>query len=126
MVKYLLDSSVIIEALRQKKIEADSYLTTKYSGEIYISIITVAELFSGKSAQDKEVGAYLRYLISNYKIVDLDTESVILAGQLRCVYQIALPDALIASSAIKYGLTVVTHNIKDFTKIPKLKVIKPN
>lgn len=126
MVKYLLDSSVIINALRIKKIDADTFLTEKYQGELYISQITVAELFSGKSAQDKEVEAFLRYLINNYKIITLDTETSILAGQLRCIYQIAMPDALIAASAIYNNLTIVTHNTKDFNKIPKLKVAKPS
>lgn len=125
MVKYLIDSSVIIEALRLKKIEADSFLSDKYPGETHISQITVAELFSGKSAQDKEVETYLRYLVSNYKTVDIDTDSAILAGQLRCTYQIAMPDALIAACAVTRNLVIVTHNTKDFQKVPNLKVIKP-
>lgn len=125
MVKYLLDSSVIIESLRLQKIETDAFLSSKYRGEIYISQITIAELFSGRSAQDKEVERYLRYLVSNFKIVTIDTESAILAGQLRCMYQMAMPDALIATGAIGFGLTIVTHNFKDFSKIPRLKVLKP-
>jgi predicted nucleic acid-binding protein len=38
---------------------------------------------------------------------------------------IGVADALIAAAAIREGLTLATQNLKDFTSIVGLKVIKP-
>jgi predicted nucleic acid-binding protein len=38
---------------------------------------------------------------------------------------IKLPDAIIAATAIQNDLTLLTRNIKDFTKVKELKVYNP-
>lgn len=125
MVKYLLDSSVIIEAIRLHNVGAEEFLRTNYKGRLYLTYITVAELFSGRSAQDKEIEKFLKYLIGSFKLVALDLETSILTGQMRSLYKMSLPDAFIAASAINNGLVLITHDTKDFTPISKLKVLRP-
>jgi len=100
-------------------------LRAKYKDGICISPITVAELFSGQSSRDKEVENFLKYLIDGFKQLEMDQETAILAGQLRCFYKIAIADAFIAASAIQTGARLVSHNQKDFSKVPNLKIIKP-
>lgn len=122
MAKFLLDTSIIIEALRTKNLEAEEFLKEKYQGKIYISQITIGELSSGRSAQDKETADFLKMLIANFKITEVDTETSIMAGELRSQYNISMPDAYIAASAIMNDLILVTHNKKDFNKLSKLKI----
>ncbi|MEY4538677.1 MAG: hypothetical protein RLZZ306_434, partial [Bacteroidota bacterium] len=45
--------------------------------------------------------------------------------EIRRIYKIKLPDALIAATAIVFDLTLVSRNDKDFTQIPELKYINP-
>lgn len=123
--KYLLDTSVIIEALRLKTLDADNFLATSYQGGLYISPITIAELFSGKSAEEPETDSYLRYLIGLFETVPLGVDVAITAGKIRLEYKTGMPDALIAASAMENSLVLVTHNFKDFTRIKGLKLSAP-
>lgn len=125
IVKYLLDTSVVIEAIRLRGIEVEGFLRIKYGRENYLSTITIAEIFSGQSAQKKEVEQFLRYLIACFKELSINQEEAILAGRLRCFYKIDMADALIAATAINSGLVLATRNQKDFRKVPGLKIIKP-
>ena len=56
-------------------------------------------------------------------IISLDDDIVGNTIELRSRYNIKLPDAIIAATAIVHDLTLVTHNIADFKKIRDLKLI---
>jgi len=47
------------------------------------------------------------------------------AVDLRQQRSMSLGDALIAATAIYHGLTLATHNIRDFEQIKTLKVVDP-
>lgn len=125
MTKYLLDTSVLIEVIRLYNFEAEKFLKDTYQGKIYISQITIAELFSGKSAQDPKVADFLEYLVKELKIVNIKTDDSIIVGKLRYKYSIDIPDAYIEVSAIENNLILVTHDKKHFSKIKGLKIINP-
>ena len=44
---------------------------------------------------------------------------------IRQTKKIALGDAIIAATALVYGLVIVTRNISDFKQIPNLIVVDP-
>jgi predicted nucleic acid-binding protein len=44
---------------------------------------------------------------------------------LRQNVKIKLPDALIASTALEYDLTLITRNTADFGRVPGLAIINP-
>lgn len=45
--------------------------------------------------------------------------------RIRKNYNLKLPDALIAATAMVYKLTLVADNDKDFLRIPSLKYLNP-
>lgn len=45
--------------------------------------------------------------------------------EVRSLYKIKLPDAVIAATALQNGLVLVSHNAKDFKYIQGLEVIDP-
>ncbi|WP_409017754.1 PIN domain-containing protein [Dyadobacter sp. CY323] len=45
---------------------------------------------------------------------------------LRKQRRIKTPDAIIAATALANNFTLVTDNEKEFTNIPKLKIVNPN
>ncbi len=70
---------------------------------------------------------YCQSLRQRYECVDLDVKSAELAGQLRTKLRLAgTPigeyDLLIAGIALANKLTVVTHNTREFSRVPGLQV----
>jgi predicted nucleic acid-binding protein len=54
-------------------------------------------------------------------VISLDENIVQKTIELRKKYKIKLPDAIIAATALVFGLTLISHNISDFKKIYGLK-----
>ncbi len=64
-------------------------------------------------------------LFSGLNQIELNTQIVAQTIALRQLRKIKIPDALIAASALHWGLPLVTHNTRDFQWITELKLINP-
>ncbi len=64
-------------------------------------------------------------LFSGLNQIELNTQIVAQTIALRQLRKIKIPDALIAASALHWGLPLVTHNTRDFQWITELKLIDP-
>jgi len=127
-MKYLLDTSTVIDHLRGKKMLAPCYLE---DGSV-ISVITQAELFYGayKSKKPRHNLNKIKQMLADLKIeIQPLEESVInqygklktkLEGKGRRLDDF---DLLIASTALSFGLILVTRNVKHFARVPRLRVI---
>lgn len=124
MAEYLLDSNVLILAIRGKA-KALDFLDELESQRqpIYISVITRTEVLAGmrehEEKRTRELLALLMSLPVNVKVSDR-------AGQLINQYrkkgvQLPFRDTLIGATALEYGLTLATANRKDFP-YPDLKL----
>lgn len=122
---YLVDTDVIIDILRGVKGSKEFLLDISNEG-IFLSVISMAEIFSGKETRDPIKHEKILRFLSHFEVVPLTQEIAILGGAIRRDYQIGLADALIAATAIHNGLTVVTHNTKHFEKVEGLKILKPS
>lgn len=123
MNKLILDTSVIIDFLRRE--EKDKSLLYKISDEdLYISIITHTELFSGKSIWEKNVARdALEKVLHEITILPLERDISETAGRFKAHnHNISLIDCIIAATALNSSLELVTLNIKDFEKIKELKL----
>lgn len=122
MNKFLVDTSVIIDFLRKKdKLKSLYYkLATE---ELFVSIITHTELFSGKSVwESKTAKDELENLFSDVIILPLNSEISKKAGQIKASCNIDLIDSIIAATSIINNLELATLNVKDFKPIPNLKI----
>lgn len=124
MNNLLLDTSVIIDFLRIKNKKSSLFYqleTQKFN--LYISVITHTELYAGKSVWDnKTAQKELEIVFSGLDIYQLDSEISKQAGLFKIKYGMDLIDAIIAATAIKYNLNLVTLNTKDFAKIKELNL----
>jgi hypothetical protein len=78
--------------------------------------------FTGISAgEDAAIRAFLTQVLS----YALDDEVVEAAVRLRQQKRIKLGDAIIAATALEYGVPLVTRNVDDFKHIPGLQLINP-
>ena len=55
----------------------------------------------------------------------LDEDIVNSSIQLRQTFPIKVPDAIIAATALYLEMPLMTRNLKDFQKVPKLKLFNP-
>ena|SRR3989344_56954 len=124
MKKVLLDTSVIIDFLHQKN-KADTLLYKLSTEDLYISIVTHTELYSGKSVWEKtRAKQELNDLFSGLTILPLVTEVSEKAGYLKATNQGTLLDCIIAATALHHNIPLLTLNSKDFKQIKKLKLFE--
>ena len=123
----VLDSNIVIDHLRQypKKSKLREIEEKTLAGSLAISIITVQELYEGKSTLDEAREEILVEVISNLKILPYTFETAKLAGVIArdLDYPIDFADAAIAATAILNKAPLLTLNKKDFKGIKGLKLI---
>jgi len=114
---FLLDTDVIIEYLRGRD-EATRYVES-LKGGLYVSAITVAELYSGVKGLDEE--AALERFLDAFEVIPVDRALARLGGMSRQRYQPAhgtgLADAIVATSAESVGAALVTFNKRHFPMV---------
>ena len=88
---------------------------------IYVSTIIEVELFGYKGLTEEEAGK-IELILQTLSIISLDSYLARKAGALRRAYNLKTPDSVIAATALFTGSTLVTRNIRDFKKIPELKL----
>ncbi len=67
----------------------------------------------------------IEYLIDNAFIYPLEEPVILKTIELRQLYKIKTPDAVIAATTLLNGLTLLTRNLSDFRQIPDLKITNP-
>ena len=125
----VLDTNIIIDHLRLQDKQAESKLMTlartKSKEVLAISMITIQELYEGRSTRDAQKEQYLLATISPLKILPYNYEVAKLAGEIARDIErpIELADAGIAATAILSGCELLTLNVKDFAGVDKLQLL---
>lgn len=124
--KYLLDTNIILEAFWGLEPTASMIKLWIEKGAIAISAVTVAEIISKASKEEKQK---LDLLISKFGVLPVDQVVAEIAGQYRQDFarkkkRVYLLDCFIAATAKLYNLDLVTRNIKDYP-MKDIKVINP-
>lgn len=124
----VLDTNVVIDHLRQLK-KAESELTRLVKDKpklmLAISVISIQELYEGRSTKDEEKERDLLATIAPLKILPYTYEVAELAGKIArdLKKSIELADAAIAATTIVNGARLLTLNKKDFNGIGGLELI---
>lgn len=123
-MRYVIDTSVIIDLLRGGSIWQKFIGEIDDNSSLMISAVTVFELFSGLSTKDAQVAKKIEHFLKNFEIIGVDYEIGILAGTIfrDIARDLEVPDYIIAASALTVRATVVTLNKKHFEKIPSLSI----
>jgi len=124
----LLDINILSAHLRRPAGLAHRFL--QYSGRLYTSSVVLAELFVWahyRPDPGKSLAAIDELLFQEVTVLNYDRESANEFGRVRIQLRrrgIEVPsaDLMIASVALAYDLTLVTHNTVDFLNIPELRL----
>jgi len=128
-VKYLLDTNICVFVIRKKSQLALQRLRQHPAGDVGISTITLAELRYGadKSQDPPKNHAALNAFLAPLEVVEFDAQAAEQYGRIRAdLEKRGLPigplDTLIATHAQSLGLTLVTNNLSEFTRVSGLVV----
>jgi len=129
LLLYLLDTNICIYIAKNRPVEVlDRFRRLRY-GDVGMSVITHLEMVYGAwKSQHRE--ANLRTLEALEKVIPvlpLDANVGHHYGRVRAELEskgspIGAYDLLIAAHALAQGLTLVTNNVREFRRVPELKI----
>ena len=126
---YLLDTNHCIYLINGKYPEIARRLARQKTGSIALSSITTSELWYGveNSARREQNRAALAKFLLPLEVLPYDEDASQAYGKLRAFLEksgrgVGSMDLLIAAHALSLSATLVTHNRKEFQRLPGLKV----
>jgi len=124
---YLLDTNACVEYLNGRSLKMMDAFRRHVPGEIAVCSIVKAELHYGvqRSRSPQDALAKLGTFLAPYKSLPFDDRCAEAYGRIRArlaeVGSIIGPnDLLIASIAVVHGATLVTHNVREFSRVEGL------
>ncbi len=128
-MSYLIDTDRVAEFLKPRGRGA-SLLPEIAAAGLAISIITYAELYEGVHyGRDPVAGLNgLERFLTEAEVLGISQavarRAAVIRGALRRAgIPVALPDVLIAATAMEHDLTLVTGNLRHFGRIPDLRLL---
>jgi tRNA(fMet)-specific endonuclease VapC len=123
-VKFLLDTNAVIEILWGTR-PVLANLTRQLPEDCAISAIVAHELFYGACRGRRRTENLARVEALRFAVLEFDREDARCAGEVRADLaargqSIGPYDVLIAGQALARSLTLVTHNIAEFRRVPGL------
>ncbi len=125
----ILDTNIIIDHLRQKpgsKSHLEKINDAEGKDYLAISIITIQELFEGRSTKDQQKMTELLAVLSPLKIFEYNLQVAQKAGEIARDLKdpIEFADSAIAATCIFNNCQFLTLNKKHFQHIPDLEFYK--
>jgi len=128
-MRYMLDTNICIYAIKHKPEKVFQKLQEVEPEDVRVSSVTYAELVHGveKSVAVEKNRLALSMLLANIEILDFDVDAADCYGKIRADLEkkgtpIGFLDMMIAGHAQSLGYTVVTNNVKEFSRVPDLKI----
>lgn len=128
MIEYLLDTNIVIYTMRDRPPEIRTRFTRNY-GLMAISTVTLMELYYGSENSDDppENRSIIEGFVARLELLQYDEEAAFHTGlvrkELKTLGQpIGAYDGMIAGHARSRGLVLVTRNVREFARVPGLRV----
>jgi tRNA(fMet)-specific endonuclease VapC len=129
VMRYLLDSNILIFALKDPACAAAIRLRTTDVSDIAICSVVEAELYAGarKYGNPARREATLDEMLEVYASLPFDSACVPQYARIRDHLEkqgccIGANDLLIAAIALTHDMIVVTHDCNEFKRVPRLRV----
>ncbi len=126
---FMLDTAICIYTIKRKPVQVLKRLEMLQAGMVLISAITFAELMNG-AKKSSHVNDNIRRLNALSEIIDVipfDKDAAVSYGDIRSDLEkkgmiIGGNDLLIAAHALSKDLTLVTNNVREFSRVDALKI----
>ncbi len=126
-MNYLLDTNTVIALLNDARSPAATHVRRRRPDEVAISALVIHELFYGAFKSQRTAQNVARVDALQFEVLSFDKEDAREAGEIRAHLAargvpIGAYDVLIAGQARARALTLVTHNTREFARVPRLQV----
>jgi tRNA(fMet)-specific endonuclease VapC len=128
-MKVLLDTNICIYIIKQHPDSVIKKLASFPVGDIGISVITLAELEYGASKSSRPVQnrKAMELFVSPLEVAAFDRGATVVYGRIRALLEkkgrlIGSMDLLIAAHALSLGVRLASNNVKEFKRVPGLRV----
>lgn len=128
-MKLMLDTNICIYLIKEQPVSVLDRFAAHPVGDIGISVITLAELEYGiaKSSRPARNREALEQFVSPLEVATFDRPATTAYGKLRTILEkkgqpIGSMDLLIAAHAISLDIRLITHNVKEFGRVPGLRI----
>ena len=128
-MKLMLDTNICIYLIKVHPVSVLDRFASHPVGDIGVSVITLAELEYGiaKSSRPARNRAALEQFVSPLEVASFDRRATATYGRLRTILErkgqpIGSMDLLIAAHATSLDVRLITHNVKEFGKVPGLRI----
>ena len=127
-MRLMLDTNICIYLIKEQPASVLDRFASHPVGDIGVSVITLAELEYGiaKSSRPARNRAALEQFVSPLEVAAFDRDATAVYGRVRTMLEKGQPigsmDLLIAAHAISLDVQLITHNVKEFGKVPGLRI----
>ena len=128
MLKYMLDANIVIYTIKRRPPTVREAFK-QHDGQMSISSVTWGELVYGaeKSAHTEKNQTDIEGFASRLDVLPFEEQAAAHFGQIRAeLYRIGKPigpyDMMIAGHARSKGLILVTNNVREFERVPGLRI----
>src|SRR5262249_31238095 len=129
LMQFMLDTTICIHVIRKRPRSVLDRFASHAVGDIGVSTITLAELEYGVSASSRPAKnrEALDQFMSPLDLVPFDREATSMYGRLRATLEkreqtIGSMDLLIAAHAVRLDVRLITHHVREFGRVPGLKI----
>ncbi len=126
--RYLLDTNILSDLVRNPQGKVAAQITTVGEDAVCTSIVVAAELrFGAEKSGSTELTDRVNLILTALDVLPLELPVDRHYGEVRQHLEhrgtpIGPNDLLIAAHAITLELTVITANVREFLRVPGLKV----
>jgi tRNA(fMet)-specific endonuclease VapC len=130
-VAVLIDASILIESERGR-LALERHVAQRQHEEFFLSVVTASELLHGvHRATQPEVrtkrAAFVEAILERFPVLPVDLATArahahVWAELAAAGLMIGPHDLWLAATCIAHGLTIVTANVREFARVPGLRV----
>jgi len=130
-VGILIDASIFIDAERGR-LDLAAPVDHRPDEEAFVSVVTAGELLHGvhraaTADQRARRGAFVEGVLQRFPVLDVDLTTAraharVWADLAAAGQRVGPNDLWLAAAAIAHGLTLATGNLREFERVPGLRV----
>lgn len=127
MLRYALDTNIVSYYMRREGAVVDR-VQALAPQQIILPSVVIYEITYGlrRAGRVQSLEGFGR-LLQAALVIDFDAEAADHAADIRLALEargtpIGQPDLLIAATARRHGCTLVTHNTREFARVPDLRI----
>jgi predicted nucleic acid-binding protein len=127
----LIDTSVLIKHERGH-LDVSRTLASREEEDFFISVVTASELLHGvHRAKDEGIrarrSAFVEAILTSFPILTIDLATARIHAQIGAALStagtlIGPHDLWLAAACIAHGLSLATENLREFERVPGLKI----